>query len=62
MKDPIVEEVRKYRMEHTRRFAGDLDAICDDLRAIQNASGHEVVRLPPIKLEPTTASNYRSPK
>jgi hypothetical protein len=59
MKDPIVEEVRKYRMEHTRRFGGDLSAICDDLRAIQNASGHEVVRLTPRKLEPTTASSRR---
>jgi hypothetical protein len=32
MKDPIVEEVRKYRMEHTRRFGGDLHLICEDLR------------------------------
>ena len=24
MKDPIVEEIRKYRMEHTRKFGGDL--------------------------------------
>ena len=45
MKDPIVEEVRKYRMEHTRKFGGDLAAICADLRRIQNASGHKVVRL-----------------
>ena len=47
MKDPIVEEVRKHRMEHTKRFGGDLAAICADLRAIQEKSGHEVVRLPP---------------
>ena len=32
MKDPIVEEVRKYRMEHTKRFNGDLHLICEDLR------------------------------
>jgi hypothetical protein len=50
MRDPIVEEVRKYRMEHTRKFRGDLTAICADLRSIQNASGHEVVRLPPRRL------------
>ena len=50
MRDPIVEEVRKYRMEHTKKFNGDLAAICADLRAIQSASGHEVVRLPPRKL------------
>jgi len=53
MKDPIVEEVRKHRMEHTRKFGGDLSAICDDLRSIQNASGYEVVRLPPRKLDST---------
>ncbi len=52
MKDPIVEEVRKHRMEHTRKFNGDLAAICEDLRAIQRTSGHKVVRLPAKKLEP----------
>jgi hypothetical protein len=46
MKDPIVEEVRRYRMEHTRKFRGDLAAICDDLRVIQKASRHKLVRLP----------------
>ncbi len=50
MKDPIVEEVRAHRMEHTRKFQGDLDAICRDLRKVQKASGHEVVRLPARKL------------
>ena len=59
MKDPIVEEVRKHRMEHTQRFAGDLDAICEDLRAVQDASGHEIVRSPPIKIEPTNADTSR---
>lgn len=47
MKDQIVEEVRKYRMEHTRKFKSNLEAICADLRAIQKASGHEIVRLRP---------------
>jgi hypothetical protein len=51
---PIVEEVRKHRMEHTRKFHGDLGAICEDLRAIQRASGHTVVRLPPRKVPPRT--------
>ena len=52
MNDPIVEEVRKYRMEHTQKFNGDLVAICRDLRRIQRESGHEVVRLAPRKKEP----------
>jgi hypothetical protein len=56
MRDPIVEEVRKWRMEHTKRFGGDLSAICADLRSIQEASGHEVVRLTPRRLKPTPAT------
>jgi hypothetical protein len=47
MKDPIVAEVRKHRMQHTRKFNGDLTAICQDLRAVQKASGHKIVRLRP---------------
>ena len=35
MKDPIVSEVRKYRMEHTKKFNFDIHAICDDLRKYQ---------------------------
>jgi len=56
MRDPIVEEVRKHRMEHTRQFRGDLSAICADLRCVQSASGHKVVRLAPRKLESTNGS------
>ena len=59
MTDPIVQEVRKHRMEHTRRFAGDLAAICADLRTIQAASGHVVVRLSPRRPEPASASTPR---
>ena len=56
MKDPIVEEVRKHRMEHTDKFQGDLSAICEDLRAIQIASGHKIVRLSPNIHEQSKAS------
>ena len=52
MNDPIVEEVRRHRMEHTRNFGGDLKLICDDLRRIQEASGCKVVRRPPKLLAP----------
>jgi hypothetical protein len=51
MKDPFVEEVRQHRMEHTRKFGGDLMAICADLRVIQKASGYKVVRFAPRKLD-----------
>ncbi len=60
MKDPIVEEVRKQRMEHTLKFKGDLSAICADLRNVQIASGHKVVRLAPRKLEATKHSSGRA--
>lgn len=43
MLDPIVEEVRNARMEHTKKFNGNLASICADLRTVQNASGHPVV-------------------
>jgi len=56
MKDPIVEEVRKYRMEHTRKFNFDLAAICADLKRIERESGHRVVRLAPRKLKPAASS------
>ncbi|MCU0599996.1 MAG: hypothetical protein MUE70_12185 [Desulfobacterales bacterium] len=59
MKDPIVEEVRKYRMKHTRKFRGDLSAICADLRSIQSASGYKVIRLAPRKIEPKKVSSRR---
>ena len=35
MKDPIVEEVRRHRATHTRRFRGDLAVICADLRKVE---------------------------
>ena len=54
MTDPIVEEVRRYRMEHTRKCKSDLALICKDLRAIQARCGHRVVRLSPKRLQPTT--------
>ena len=35
MKDPLVAEVRKYRMEHAKKFNFDIHVICDDLRKFQ---------------------------
>jgi hypothetical protein len=59
MKAPIVEEVRKHRMEHTRKFHGDLAAICADLRRVQKESGHVVVRLSPKRIKLTQGSGRR---
>ena len=45
MTDPIVEEVRKFRNEHAKKFNYDLDAICEDLIAHQKTSKYSVVNL-----------------
>jgi len=51
MIDPIVDEVRGFRKEHAQRFNFDLHAICADIRRFEASCGHEVVELPPKKLE-----------
>ena len=56
MKDPIVEEVRKAREEHAKRFNFDLHAICEDLRKKEKESGHPVVSLPPKRRLQATGS------
>ena len=43
MTDPIVEEVRKYRDEHARKFNYDLNRICEDFRK------HRAERLAKLK-------------
>ena len=53
MKDPFVEEVRRFRMAHTRRFNSDLHAICEDLRRFESSLGDRVVTLEPQKIQPT---------
>ncbi len=49
MKDPYVEEVREYRLEHTRQFNGDLHLICEDLREFEASLGERVVTHEPKK-------------
>ncbi len=44
-KDPIVEEIRQYRLEYSARFNHDLKAICSDLRKRQAESRRKVVVL-----------------
>jgi hypothetical protein len=46
-RDPIVDEVRKFRDAYAKHFQYDLDAICRDIRAKQTQSGRQVVSLPP---------------
>jgi hypothetical protein len=56
MGDPIIEELRRHRLEHARKFNFDLAAICEDLRALQREEGLKVVRLPPNRLAGKDAS------
>ncbi len=43
--DPIIAELRAIRQEYAARFNYDVDAIFRDLRARQDASGRQYVRL-----------------
>ncbi len=52
MKDPIVDEVRKHRIEHTRQFDSDLHRICEDLRRFESTLGDRVVTLKPKRIQP----------
>ena len=45
--DPIVDEIRRIRQEHTDRFNRDLHAICEDLRRQERQSGRDYVAFPP---------------
>ena len=58
MKDQIVAEVRKHRLAHTRKFKGDLSAICDDLVRIERKSGHKIVRYAPKRLATDSLTAY----
>nr|VFK50448.1 MAG: hypothetical protein BECKTUN1418E_GA0071001_100316 [Candidatus Kentron sp. TUN]VFK51688.1 MAG: hypothetical protein BECKTUN1418F_GA0071002_100316 [Candidatus Kentron sp. TUN]VFK56459.1 MAG: hypothetical protein BECKTUN1418D_GA0071000_104713 [Candidatus Kentron sp. TUN] len=54
VKDPIVEEIRRYRMEHTRRFDFDLHRIREDLRELEKGLEGRVVEPRPKRPEPKT--------
>ena len=47
--DPIVDEVRRIRGAHARKFNYDLQAIAADLKKQQETSGKKFVTLPPRK-------------
>ncbi|NKC12459.1 MAG: hypothetical protein GKR94_09715 [Gammaproteobacteria bacterium] len=47
MNDPIVEEIRKAREDHSAKFNHDLAAICANLKMIEKDCGNDVVSLPP---------------
>ncbi len=56
MKDPIIEELRRHRMEHTRRFGADLTLICEDLRKLEADVRERLVSPNPKRLQPKDAT------
>ncbi len=54
--DPIVDEIRRIRQEHTDRFHGDLHAICEDLRRQERESGRDYVSFAPRPVRGVAAS------
>jgi len=50
--DPIVAEVRKVREAHAAKFNYDLDAIFQDIKAKERASGRRYVTYPPRRCKP----------
>ncbi|MXX41214.1 MAG: hypothetical protein F4Y91_11930 [Gemmatimonadetes bacterium] len=48
--DPIVAEVRRIRQEHAARFGYDLDLIVEDLKAQEQTSGRQYIRLSSCRL------------
>jgi hypothetical protein len=49
--DPIVEEIRRIRQQHTDKFRGDLHAICEDLRRQERESGRDFVSFRPRRAQ-----------
>ena len=45
-KDPIVEEIRKFREQYASQFNHDIDAIYKDIQQRQAQSGKKLVSLP----------------
>jgi hypothetical protein len=45
-KDEVLEEIYRIREEHAKTFNYDLQAICDDLRQKQAASGRQIISTP----------------
>ena len=51
IEDPIVEEIRRYRVEHAAQYGNDLNRICAALRESEKQSKKEVVHFEPRPLQ-----------
>ena len=59
--DPIVEEIRRVRRDHSAQFDNDLSAIVADLRRLERESGRNYVNFPPRLLEEQSAQTGTRP-
>jgi hypothetical protein len=51
IEDPVVEEIRRYRLEHAARYGNDLSKICEALRKQEKQSQKEFVNFGPRLLQ-----------
>lgn len=54
--DPIVAEIRRFRMEHTEKYGHDLKRIYEALQDFESKSGREVVYRKPRTSLPKAGS------
>jgi hypothetical protein len=54
--DPIVEEIRRYRKEHSERYDNDLNKIVDALKKAEKKSGRKLANFGPKQLLSNTDS------
>lgn len=59
-KDPIVEEVRKVRDAHAAEHNYDLQAIYQEIKQEEAASGRKFVKLPPKRIKAKEAQAHES--
>ena len=54
--DPVVAEIRQYRLEHAAKYDYDIDKICDALLKKQKEVGRKLVSRGPKLLKQKTGS------
>ncbi|MDE0239894.1 MAG: hypothetical protein OXQ84_06805 [bacterium] len=59
--DPIIAEIRAVRAAHAARFDYDIDAIFQDIQAMEKTSGRTYVRLRPPRSAPEAGGTGPSP-
>ena len=56
-KDEVLEEIHTIREDHAKSFNYDLQAMCDDLRRKQAASGRQIISSPLKQTSPRQPQN-----